>query len=181
MRKIDNFENVEEVKGNNPVLKAGPKVCEVKKLTDVEDREYLKIEFDIVEEGDFKGVFQRISDSIGAWPNQGTLYRSYKQTALPYFKRFIVAVEKSNSDYKFNFDEQTLLGKKFVGNFGIEEYDNGTEIKEGLKVKEVRSIQSLKEGKVITPKPERLPAEDHKKYEANTQGLPDLGDAETPF
>jgi len=180
MRKIDNFENVEEVK-NAPRLEPGPKICEVKKVTDVEDREYLKIEFDIVEEGDFKDNFKRISNSIGAWPNQGTLYRSYKQTALPYFKRFIVAVEKSNSDYKFNFDEQTLLGKKFVANFGIEEYDNGNEVKEGLKVQEVRSIASLKEGKLDTPKPVRLPDDVHKKYEANTQDLPDVGDANLPF
>lgn len=178
MRKIDNFEQVEEVK-QLPRVEEGPYVAKIVKVEDFEDRQYLRIEFDI-EQGDAKGSFKSLSDNIGQWPAQGVLYRSYKQNALPYFKRFIVAVEKSNSDYKFNFDEQTLVNKLFVANFGIEEYDNGTEIKESLKVQEARSIQSLKDGKIQTPKAKRLSQSEHDKYKS-TQSMPEIPDSDLPF
>lgn len=179
MRKIDNFEQVSEA-DERVSLEPGPKVCSVRKVTDVQEKEYLKIEFDITEAGPHKGTFERISNNIGEWPNQGILYRSYKTSALPYFKRFIVAIEKSNPGFKFDFNEQNLVSKVFVANFGIEEYDNGSEIKESLKVQEARSVQSLQDGKVQPPAPKRLPQSNHDKYKGNADALPDVG-VESPF
>lgn len=43
------------------------------------------------------------------------------------FKRFITTIEKSNSGYdweKNGWDEKTLVGKKFIGVFGIKEFEN---------------------------------------------------------
>jgi len=180
MRKIDNFEQVSEVT-ERPNLEPGPKVSTILKVTDVPEKEYLKIEFDITEKGPHHRTYTNISNAIGEWPNQGIIYRSYKPSALPYFKRFIVAVEKSNSGYKFDFDEQSLVNKVFVANFGIEEYDTGNEIKETIKVQEARSLQSLDEGKVQPPAPKRLPQSDHDKYQGNANALPDLGDTKSPF
>ena len=180
MRKIEDFDKVQEVEERQR-LEEGPKVCVITKAEDVQEKEYLKIEFDIIEDGPFKGMFARISDNYGEWPSQGRMYRSYKTPALPYFKRFIVAVEKSNDGYTFDFNEQSLVGKKFVANFGIEEYDNGTEIVETIKVIESRSLQSLKEGKVQPPAAKRLPQSEHDKYKGNANALPDVGDGDIPF
>lgn len=153
MRKIENFEEVQELKDQR--LEEGPQIVVIKKVEDVTEKEYLRIEFDIAN-GDLKGMFESMSEQTGVWSNTGTLYKSYKQSALPYFKRFIVAVEKSNDNFKFDFDEQKLVGKYFVINYGIEEYEKDGEIKEGLKPVEARSIQSFKEGKIEVPKPKRL-------------------------
>lgn len=43
------------------------------------------------------------------------------------FKTFITCIEKSNNGYdweKADWDEKTLVGKNFVGVFGIEEFEN---------------------------------------------------------
>jgi hypothetical protein len=153
MRKIDNFEEVKELR--DQTLTEGPQIVVIKKVEDVTEKEYLRIEFDIAN-GDLKGMFQGMFEQTGVWSNTATMYKSYKQSALPYFKRFIVAVEKSNDNFKFDFDEQKLVGKYFVVNYGIEEYERDGEIKEGLKPVEARSVQSFKEGKIEVPKAKRL-------------------------
>lgn len=43
------------------------------------------------------------------------------------FKTFITSIEKSNNGYdweKADWDEKTLVGKKFIGIFGIREFEN---------------------------------------------------------
>lgn len=154
MKKIDGFEAVEEVLSNDN-LEPGPHVVEIKKVEDNVDREYLRVEFDI-SRGDHKGKFTDMEKNTGKWPNMGVLYKSYKPTALPYFKRFIVAVEKSNDNFKFDFDEQKLVGKYFVANYGIEEWLDGNEIRESLKPVEARSLQALKEKNIEVPKPKLI-------------------------
>jgi len=182
MKKIEGFDDVQEV-SSGPRLQPGPQVVQITKVEDVTDKEYLRIEFDIAK-GDLKDNFKSLENMYGTWPNQGTLYRSYKQNALPYFKRFIVAVEKSNSGYKFDFNEQSLIGKYFVANYGVEEYDNGSQIVETVKPVEVRSVTSLKEDKIKIPKPKRLSDEVHAKYSqpaATVNNTATIEDDDLPF
>ena len=166
MKKIKDFEKVEEAKDFKQI-EPGPKLVKIVEVNDIEEKEYLEIKVDIAS-GELKGDFNRRKEQFGDWPQQGILRRSYKPQALPFFKRFVVAVEKSNDGFKFDFDEQKLVGKLFIANFGIEEYDNGEEIKESIKIQEARSIQSYKEGKIQIPKPKTLPQKDHEKYISNT-------------
>jgi len=141
-------------------LEPGQYLCEIIRVEDVQEKEYLKIGFDIID-GKFKNIMSRIHSSKGRWPASGIMYKSYKQKALGYFKRFIVAVEKSNADYIFDFDEQKLLHKKFVGNFGIEEWINDSgEVVESVKLEEACSVESWKQGKIQTPAPKRIKQED---------------------
>lgn len=161
-----NLEEV-EVREESLVLKPGQYLCEIIRVEDVAEKEYLKIGFDIID-GDYKNFMSRIHANTGRWPNAGILYKSYKQTALSYFKRFIVAVEKSNDNYSFNFDEQTLMHKKFVGNFGIEEWLNDEgEVRESVKLVEARSVESWKAGKIKTPAPKKLSEEIKPKEEVS--------------
>lgn len=182
MKKIEDFNEVQEAQDFKNV-QPGPKVVKIVEVEDKEDKEYLKIAFDIAK-GDMKGHFAEMKKNMGLsdWPIQGNTIKSYKKKALPFFKRFITAVEKSNEGYKFDFDEQKLVGKYFVANFGEEEYDNGSEIKTTVRMQEARSLQSLKDGKIQIPKKKTLSKEEHAKYEKqSTQQnqkieVPDLDD-----
>lgn len=157
MRKIDNFEKMKE-EGSEEVsferLPVGPQIVKIVGIIDEVDKEYLKIEFDIAE-GEFKGFFKeqfenfKKDDGKDKWPNQGSVIRSYKNTAYQFFTAFIIAIEKSNPKFKWNWDETKLINKKFVANFAEEEYlGEGNELKVSMKCREIRSISALKDGKI---------------------------------
>ena len=110
MREIKGFNSLpqnEIVEFEN--LEKGAYICQIKSVEDVEEKEYLKIKFDIVD-GKYKGWFSEMAgDDLDSWSNQGTTYRSYKENAARFFKAFITAIEKSNakSNYRWNWDEKT--------------------------------------------------------------------------
>jgi len=150
-------------------LTAGPQVVKIISVKDVEEKQYLKLAFDINDgalKGYFKDMFDRNTRDDKKWPNQATLYRSYKDSAKYFFAGFITAVEKSNDGFSFNPDKdwvEQLKGKVFVANFGEQEYisddvDNNGKlvVKHTLKVQETRSIQALKEGKIEVPELTKL-------------------------
>ena len=154
MKKISNWENIQETTDFKR-LEPNAYICAIKKVEDVPQKEYLKIYFDIVK-GDNKGYFQKLYDSDTRsdkkWPIAGTLIRSYKEAALSMFKGFCTAVEKSNKNYKWNFDEQTLV-KKYIGLIiADEEYLN----QKGQKrvrnyVASVRSVEAIEKGDFTIP------------------------------
>jgi len=155
MKKIENWNEVSETSGFKD-LKVGAFVCKILKVEDLSDKEYIKVTFDIVE-GELKNYFQEASDRLGKWLYAGQEIRSYKTNALPFFKAFITAIEKSNDGYKWNWNEQSLVGKKIVAVFGEEEYAalDGS-IGVGIKVQEWRSAVALREGKIKLPTLKKL-------------------------
>ena len=154
MKKIDNWENIEERKEfKNPT--AGGYVCAVVKVEDVEDKEYLKIYYDIVE-GEFKGYYTNLKNE-GVFKDYPNFIASYKKTAESFFKGTITAFEKSNNGYKFNWDEKTLVKKKVGLVLFEEEYQkaNGS-IGTSLKVDKAHSIQAIKDGDFKVPEKKLL-------------------------
>ena len=122
MKSLD-MSNVQEA-GSSRSLPAGGYVCKITKVEDVVDKEYLYIEYDVAE-GEYKDYYKNLESTKGFWG--GKCYRSYKEAALPMFKRFCSAVTKSNTRYIFdggsqNADETTLKGKLFGVVLGEEEY-----------------------------------------------------------
>jgi len=122
--KAVNLENVQEA-GTGNVLKAGGYICKYTQVKDMADKQYLFMEFDIAE-GEFKDYYKNLEEKHGFWG--GTCYRSYKETALPMFKRMCSAVSKSNPGFIFdggaqNADESTLEGKLVGIVLGEEEYN----------------------------------------------------------
>lgn len=113
MKAIDltNVQEAGEFKRPTP----GAYVCSITAVTDVPDKEYLQIQYDIIE-GEFKGYYSQMRKDHADWSGVGTYYKSYKPKALGMFKRFCSAVSKSNGKYVFdgnaNADEKTLVGKK---------------------------------------------------------------------
>ena len=169
MRKIENWDELksttDEVIGFESVP-VGPQICKIVDVEDVEEKEYLKIWFDIVK-GDFKNAFKEQEERFGQWPSQGILYWSYKKTAERFFAAKITAIEKSNDGFKWNWSPYELKSKFFVGNFAEEEYVDDNEIKVSMKVREVRSLQALKDGNVKELKRKELPESEKPTQEIN--------------
>lgn len=159
MRKVNNWAEIKESTGFKR-LAPGGYICAIKNVTDVEEKEYLKIEFDIIE-GDDKGYFtKQYNDDTRQdkkWPNAGTMYRSYKESALPMFKGFITSVEKSNKNFTWDWDESKLKNKFFGAVIGEEEYLNQkNEKRVRNRVASVHSVETIKNGDFEIPEMKKL-------------------------
>ncbi len=169
------LENVQEAK-EFARLQPGGYICIITAVEDKKDKKYLEICYDIAV-GDKKNHFFGLYSQFGNWPNSGIIRRSYKQTALPYFKSFITAVENSNSGFKFDYDERKLVKKVFGAVLAEEEYQNQQgEIKTRIYVAQVRSVDKIKNGDFTVP--------ELKKYELKDD-IPDIftpvTDEDLPF
>lgn len=165
MKKI-NLSSVQEA-GDNTRLPAGGYVCKYTKVEDVEDKEYLYMEFDIAK-GDFEGYYQSLSDAYGFWG--GRCYRSYKEKALPMFKRMCSAVSKSNNGFVFdgetNADEKTLVGKLVGLILCEEEYvGNDGNIKTRLYVDKECSVEDIINNNFKVKALKQLPDDEREKIE----------------
>lgn len=147
MRNLD-LSNVEEAK-EFPKLEPGGYVCRIHSVQDFENKEYLKIEYDI-SEGLFVGHFKALSEAKDFWA--GNFIRSYKESALPFFKAFINRIEESNPNYKFDNNEQSLVGKYIGLVLGEEEYEGSNgEIKTRLYVAAIKNIDQIRKGSFAIP------------------------------
>lgn len=155
MKQIENFDKVEVLKDFEK-LPSGGYVCRITKVEDNSQKEYLKIEFDIAE-GKYKGEGMAAMERIGFW----TLHtiKSYSEKAQKFFKAFITAVEESNPNYKWNWDEQSLVGKYIGFTIGYEEYKKDDEIKQRLFVDQSRSIEKIRKGEFNVPQLKKLKEE----------------------
>ena len=101
-------------------------------------------------EGEFKGCNQEAFDALNFWPMR--ICKSYKPTALRFFKGFKTAVEMSNRNFVFNNDPQSLVGKYVGVVLGEEEYlGKDGSIKTRLYVAETRSGKSIRDGEYKIP------------------------------
>lgn len=124
MKKID-MTNVQEA-GEFRRPEPGAYHCVIKAVEDISDKEYLKVGYDIAE-GEYKDYYTNLRKEHPDWAWSGVYVKSYKQSALPMFKRFCSAISKSNGGYVFdggavNSDEKTLIGKHIGIVFQEEEY-----------------------------------------------------------
>lgn len=170
-----NWDNVEEAREYER-LAPGGYICKITAVEDVGKNEYLRIEFD-VDEGKFKGYFLDLYKSKGFWG--GTFYKSYKESALSFFKAFKTSVEESNPGYIFDNDESTLVGKRVGLVLAEEEYKgNDGKIKTRLYVDRARNVESIRKGDFKIPEKKMLP----KDYQQPSyQSADNLPDEELPF
>lgn len=156
MKPIVGYDQINEA-GELKRLVPGIYLLKITDVVDVPDREYLEVYYDIAA-GDFKDYFAAAKANIGRDISKEC--RSYKETALSFFKGFIVAVEKSNPGYNWDWDEKKLIGKYVVGVFGEEEFlGKDNEVKVTTALQEFRSIPAYKEGKLKVPELKKLPEE----------------------
>lgn len=160
----------------------GGYAAKITRVEDVEEKEYLKIEWEFVE-GEFKGVNRETFTAFGFWPM--SFARSYKDSALRFFKGFKTAVENSNPGYTFRNDPQSLVGK-FIGVvLGEEEYiSNKGEVKKRVSVMDIRSGKAIREGDFKIPELKRIDPsklQNNSAYTAPTFAPIDEDDGELPF
>jgi len=153
MKKVD-LTNVKEASSHNNPLPGGY-ICRLVRVEDVPEKEYLKIEFDIAE-GEFEGFYADACARSGYW--FGSFVKSYKEKALPFFKGFITAVEKSNPTYKWDDNESTLQGRLVGVVLAEEEYvTKDGEIKTRLYVSWVHSVDEIRRNNYKLPALKELP------------------------
>ena len=113
--------------------------------------------------------------------------------AMSFLKGTITAIEESNN-FKWDWEPQSLVGKRVCCVFGREEFFAQTgDIKLATKCVQLRSLQALKDNKVKIPNVKlldgtRISEEDYAKthdaqqnYQQKSQPLSNLTDADMPF
>ena len=179
MRRID-FNQIEAREdGTYNAPSPGGYIARIERVKDNEQKEYLVIEWDFAE-GPFAGYNAETEERAGFWPTR--LFRSYKEKALPFFKGFLTAVERSNRRFVFDCARPACLEGKLVGIvLGEEEYRkrNG---KTGTRLYVARtcSIDTIEDGKYTVPECKRLQADTQA---ASAPALAELDgdDGELPF
>lgn len=115
-------------------------------------KDTFKVSVDIAS-GEFKDYFRKMYENDTRidrkWNNNAVKYLSYTGDNVAYFKGFITTVENSNANYKWDWDETKLKGKKVCGVFQYEEYEKQDGTK-GIKVRlnKFRSLDKMKDIKV---------------------------------
>lgn len=161
MKAINNYEEVQASSGEFERLPSGGYICKITLADDFPLDEstgkgdYLKVEFDIAS-GDFKDYY---IEQYKRYPNfwGGTMYRSYKEKALPMFKHFTNCVEESNAGFTWAWDEKSLVGK-FIGLvIGEEEYEkNDGSVGVRMYVKDVKTVEQIKANDFKVPELKKL-------------------------
>ena len=160
MRKIKDFDKVQENGGAFKRVPDGAYIVGVKKVEDVSDKEFLRLELDICK-GEYKNWYQQQYDADNRetkyWPRDGVLVRSYKEKALPFFKGFITAVTKSNPKFEWKWNEQDLKNKVFGVVVGTEEYlkKNGG-VGTRPYIDSVHSVEAIEKGDYTVPDVKKL-------------------------
>lgn len=158
MKVIKNFDKVQE-NGNYKRLPDGGYIVGVKKVEDNTEKESLRLELDICK-GEYKNWCQKSYDSnpneTKYWPREGVLYRSYKDSALSFFKGFITSVTKSNKGFTWDWQEQTLVNKVFGVVIATEQYRTSKgKVVDRPYIASVHSVEAIEKGDFEIP-PKKL-------------------------
>lgn len=179
MNPINNWNSIEESNGEFKRLEPNGYICQITHVEDVKEKEYLLIEYDIVY-GDMKGYAKDTMERAGFNPCR--VIRSYKDTAAGFFKNFIRCVEESNPNFKFDWNEQSLV-KKYIGFIlGEEEYRNKDgDVKVRLSVQKNATINDIKDGNFKIPTLKKLKDDGGQKEQATQTFIPATDDPGLPF
>lgn len=132
---LNDYEEVQATTGEREELRLGGHVCVIKQVNlgkSKNGKDMMIVYFDIASPDAQAGYFERKTDIAKQFDPKATwkgvhrvLIKTNEGGTNPYFKGFITSIEASNNGYKFNMDEQTLVGKLFGGVFGREEFEAG--------------------------------------------------------
>lgn len=151
MRHINDWNEIEaRQEGSFPTPAPGGYIAVITSVKDDETKEYLKLEWEFALPP-WAGYNGETFDRAGFWPC--AIFRSYKESALGFFKAFKTAVEESNPGYVFNDREPLgLLGKRIGVVLGEETYTNKKgEPRTRLYVAQTRSVQAIQSGDFTVP------------------------------
>ena len=163
MKKFDGYE---DVKVNNfpERLKLGGHICKILEAgietktsqKDGKSFEMLVIKFDIEAPDEQAGFYNNKFNEDAKADALNAKWRGFHRITVPTndsedfvksrFKAFTTSVEESNPGYKWNWEENTLVGKVFGGVFGYEEFTalDGNVIT-STKIRYVKSTEKINE------------------------------------
>lgn len=157
INKPSGYDEAQEY-GEFEKLELGGHVCKIlqAKVESYDWGSVLILLFDIHEGSKSDGFYKRNFDSQGEnkkW--KGTFRQNLpvdnptedkEIKTLRGFKTLINCIEKSNSGYKWNWDEQTLKGKLFGGVFGRKEYEFNGKTGFFTTCRFVKTVEAVKAG-----------------------------------
>lgn len=183
MKPIENYNDVKAQSGDFERPQAGGYCIEILKVEDIPidpktgKGDYLKIFFDICH-GDFAGYYTKQHERFGG-EYYTSFIKSYKEKALGMFKHFTNCVEESNQPYKWDWNEQGLVGKFLGVTLQEEEYlKNDGSIGTRLRVKDIKTCEDIIEGNFKIPPIKKLP--ESEKTASIPQGFEQI-DEDCPF
>lgn len=159
MQKVD-WSNVEAASEGYAAPPAGGYILAICAVEDVPAKQYLKIYCDIAGVAEkaneqFIGYYGQRKERSGGKIPLFNFIRSYKQSALGFFKAFLVALEKSgNAGFVadcFNGNEQQFNGMVIGAVLGQEEYVYNDKLRVRLKVANFCSVERIQKGDFKIP------------------------------
>ena len=162
MRVIENYENIQASSGEFARPGNGGYILEIVNVTDVPfdattgKGDYLRIDYDIAQ-GDFKGYYTTQNERFGGGKWFANVIKSYKEKALGMFKHFTNCVEESNPGFKWNWQEQKLVGLRFGATLQEEEYEkNDGSVGTRLVVRDIKTVKQIMDGNFKVPVTKKL-------------------------
>lgn len=175
--------NAAQASGEFERLPAGGYIIKITGVRDDDQKQYLRVIYDIAEGPEAGRYAKETSDT----EYRHSFIRSYKENALGMFKAFIQAVDETNGT-KFGeqiekgWNEQQLVGKLLGVVFGYEEYEaNDGNIKERLYLKSCMSADRIRKGDYKVPQLKRLDGSKRPAPSGPVPGFTPLNDADVPF
>lgn len=192
MKQFNKFERKEQTE-----FELLPKGAYVIKFLSVKEEEnankgnrYLKIAFDIAE-GEYKDFYKKLFDNSTKedkkWPNDAVIYitspdDNSEQWIIDNFNKFMTAVEDSNKDYHWNWDESTLKDKLVGAKFCIEQSEYDGKIYDHTKAKWFIAAQKIRDGKYgQLPNDKLIKSTSSSSSSPANEGFKTVDESEIPF
>lgn len=170
MEKLKDWNEI-QTKNNYEKLELGGHICKILEVSTQkyttkstgEEFEQLILKIDIVEPDKQAGYYKRRLDQDRQGENgEKAKWKGYYKLTIPKdsspeyiksaFKTLVTSIEQSNSGYQWNWEENTFVGKVFVGVFGLEEFELPTDGKI-ITFARCRFVRSTKNNIELIPIP----------------------------
>lgn len=192
MKQFKGYERKEQVE-----FELLPKGAYVIKLLSVKEEfskdkptSYLKMAFDIAE-GEYKDFYKRAFDNNTKedkkWPNDAVIYLTVPtdtsdQWIVDNFNKFMTAVEDSNKDYHWSWDESTLKDKLVGAKFCNEQSEYDGKVYDHTKAKWFIAAQKVRDGKFgKLPNDKLISTTSTNSSSPANEGFQPIPDEEIPF
>lgn len=170
MEKLNGYDEAQAITGEYEKLEAGGYICKIinakEETSKSSGKKMLVLAIDIVE-GEHKDFYKKrydedmkTADATNPAKWKGVYYQMLEgEKAAGFLKGLMTSLETSNLGFKWNWDEKKLIGLKFGGIFGEEEYEKmDGSIGISTKIKFIRTVEAIKNGKFKIPEIKKLPA-----------------------
>ena len=142
--KPTNYDSINE-NGLSRKLPMGGYVCIIRKVTDVTDKQYLEIEYDVYE-GEYKNIAVDTYEAWGRWNHTFRVY--YTEKSLWRLKKFISRLEATNPGFSFDWGNPQCIVNKGIGLIiGYREYYSSKDgsLKDALDVQDFCTATEVRE------------------------------------